>query len=201
MRSAAFVGPILAAALLPAPAAAVFSGEMSPRPPSSDAEYAAAVAAKDDEDWVEMVNNLLRVVDRRPWHDNAHNLLGYGYRKLGRYERALEHYETAIELNPRHRAAMEYMGVTYLHMGRIEDALEMRTALGRVCRTVTVTFSDGAFGTGCEELALLESAIRLYRESGEVVDCAALDDPAMMAAIEAIWRETGEIVDCRSVAD
>jgi tetratricopeptide (TPR) repeat protein len=198
-RSRNFVGGALAAALalaLPEPAAAVFSGEMSPRPPSGDADYAAAIRAKDDEDWVRMINNLLRVVDRRPWHDNAHTLLGYGYRKLGRFERSLEHYRRALEHNPRHRGALEYMAVTYLHMGRPEDALAARARLERVCRQVTLTFSDGAFGDGCEELRLLDTALGLYRESGEIVDCIALDDPAVMAAVVAIWRATGEVVDC-----
>lgn len=200
MRShvAAFILTVVGLSLLPGQAAAVFSGAMSPRPPSSDADYARAIEAQDAEDWVDMVNNLLRVVDRRPWHDNAHTLLGYGYRKLGHFDRAIEHYEAAIELNPRHRGAMEYMGVTYLHLGNMEGAMEMRAALNRVCRTVTLTFSDGSFGNGCEELALLDDAIRLYRESGEVIDCVALDDPAVMAAVMRIWRETGMVVSCRA---
>lgn len=185
---------------LPDGAHAVFSGEMSPRARSSDHDYAEAVEAKTAEDWPAMVNHLLRVIDRRPWHDNAHSLLGYGYRKLGRFERAITHYERAIELNPRHRDAMEYMGVTWLHLGRLDRALEMRAALAGVCRQVSLTFSDGDFGNGCEELALLDTAIGLYRESGEVVDCRALEDPAMLAAIMAIWRQTGEVVDCAAVA-
>jgi len=83
MRGHALVGAILAAALLsPGSAGAVFSGAMSPRPPASDADYARTMVAREAKDWVAMLNHLLRVVERRPWHDNAHNLLGYGYRKM-----------------------------------------------------------------------------------------------------------------------
>ena len=202
MRRPAIVAALVAVlAVLPRPAEAVFSGEMSPRPPSSDAEYAAAIEAKDAKDWTGMINNLLRVVHRRPWHDNAHTLLGYGYRKIGRYERALEHYREAIELNPRHRGAMEYMAVTLLHMERPDEAEAVRADLARVCRTVTLTFSDGSFGDGCEELRLLDKALAVYRESGEVVDCEALDDPALMAAVLSIWRETGVVVSCEAAMD
>lgn len=201
MRHAALVGTIVAALgwglAAPDPAHAVFSGDMSPRAPSGDAEYARAIEAREAENWVEMINNLQRVVHRRPWHDNAHTLLGYGYRKIGRYDRALEHYEKALDHNPRHRGALEYMGVTYLHMGRLDDALAAHAALARVCRTVTLTFSDGDFGDGCKEWRLLDTAIALYRESGKVVDCEALDHPEIMAAVVAIYRETGEIVDCK----
>lgn len=170
----AFVVAILAgllAAALPDRAEAVFSGDMSPRAPSGDADYAKAIKARESKDWVTMINNLLRVVDRRPWHDNAHTLLGYGYRQIGRYERALEHYEKALAHNPNHRGALEYMGVAFLHMGRLDRAEEMRARLLKVCRTVAVTFSDGAFGSGCEEWEMLDTIIAVYRETGEVMEC------------------------------
>ncbi len=174
MRRKPMVGGILAVGLAlgtPERAAAVFSGDMSPRAPSGDPEYAKAVEAKETEDWVTMINNLLRVVDRRPWHDNAHTLLGFGYRQIGRYDRALEHYRKALDHNPHHRGALEYMGVTYLHMGRRDLAVETRDALLKVCRKVTLTFSDGAFGNGCEEWEMLDMVIEVYDETGEVIDC------------------------------
>jgi tetratricopeptide (TPR) repeat protein len=174
MRCSTIVGCILAlgiVALGPRPAWAVFSGEMSPRPPSSDVDYAEAIEAKAAGDHVRMINNLLRVVDRRPWHDNAHSLLGFGYRQLGRYDRALEHYAKALDHNPHHRGALEYMGVTYLHIGDRARAVETRATLLRVCRKVALTFSDGAFGTGCEEYEMLDEVIRVYDETGIIIDC------------------------------
>ena len=95
-------------ALAPASARAIRSGEESKLAPSGDADYAAGKAAFQAEDRPGTVANLTTVVMRRPWHDNARNMLGYAWRKLGRYDPSLEHYGTALTLNPRRRGALEY---------------------------------------------------------------------------------------------
>lgn len=168
-------GVLAAGVLAPVPARAVFSGDMSPRAESGDPDYAAAVRARRAGDWAGMVEALGAVIARRPWHDNAHNLLGYGYRRLGRYDEALAHYETAIRLNPRHRQAMAYLGMAYLHMARPDLAAATLDRLGRVCRQVALTFSDGDFTDGCEEYRALRRTIALYRETGEVIEGEAED--------------------------
>ena len=159
----------LAAALLALPAApafAVFSGDMSPRAESGDKDYAAAIRARKAKDWPVMIENLDKVVARRPWHDNAHNLLGYGHRKLGRFEKALHHYHTALELNPRHREALEYLGEAYLQMGQPEKAKETLDRLAKVCAGVALTFSDGDFTDGCDEWRELKEAYDYYLDTG-----------------------------------
>ncbi len=170
------VGMVLTAAALAGigggPAKAVFSGDMSPRAESSDVDYAAAIRARTDMKWEPMVASLQKVVARRPWHDNAHSLLGYGYRKLGDYDRALDHYSTALKLNPRHRQALAYLGMTYLHMGDLEQARTTLDRLGGVCRDVALTFSDGAFSDGCDEYRTLDEFITTYVETGVLLeDC------------------------------
>ena len=67
-------------------ARAIMSGEESKLAPSGDADYAAGKAAFLAEDWPGTVANLTMVVMRRPWHDNAHAMLGYAWRKLGDYD-------------------------------------------------------------------------------------------------------------------
>ncbi|MBA3325517.1 MAG: tetratricopeptide repeat protein [Rhodobacteraceae bacterium] len=171
MRRLAFATLALAASLtIPAPAHAVFSGDMSPRPPSGDADYAAGIAAWRDMEWAEMVGHLQKVVARRPWHDNAHTLLGYGYRRLGDYDRAFHHYDIALELNSRHRGALSYMGVAYLHLEDVEQAGATLDRLRDVCGFVSLTFSDGDFSDGCAEYHELKGAIDYYVETGIVID-------------------------------
>jgi hypothetical protein len=67
-------------ALAPASTRAIMSGEESKLAPSGDADYAAGKAAFQAEDWPGTVANLTMVVMRRPWHDNAHTMLGYAWR-------------------------------------------------------------------------------------------------------------------------
>ncbi|MEL7138793.1 MAG: tetratricopeptide repeat protein [Pseudomonadota bacterium] len=147
-------------------AGAVFSGDMSPRAESGDKDYAAAIRFRKEKDWMSMVNSLNRVVRRRPWHDNAHNLLGYGYRKMHLYELALKHYHTALELNPRHRQALEYLGEAYLQMGDVAKAEETMERLANVCGAVSLAFSDGDFSDGCDEYRDLREAYDFYLANG-----------------------------------
>jgi tetratricopeptide (TPR) repeat protein len=170
MRTGGLAVFALAAALAgaaPQPARAVFSGDMSPRAPSGDADYAAALAARRAGDWPASIAALERVVARRPWHDNAHSLLGNAYRRTGDYERALAHYHRAIALNPRHREALEYLGVAYLHMDRPDLADETLAKLLEVCRFVALSFSDGDFSDGCDEYRELREAVAHYARTGE----------------------------------
>lgn len=150
----------------PRPAEAVFSGDMSPRAESSDKDYAAAIRHREAEDWEAMVVSLNRVIARRPWHDNAHNLLGYGYRKMHLYEMALKHYRKALELNPRHRQALSYLGMAYLQMGDMAEAEATMTRLAEVCGSIALTFSDGDFTDGCDEYRELRAAFEHYDEHG-----------------------------------
>lgn len=154
------------AAALPTAAGAVFSGDMSPRARSGDSDYADGVEAWEAKDWRGAVAALDKVVARRPWHDNAHNLLGYSWRKLGEYEKALEHYHIALDLNPRHRQALEYLGRAYLEMHWPEKAHETLDRLGEVCATVALTFSDGDFTDGCDEWRSLSRAVAYYDAHG-----------------------------------
>jgi tetratricopeptide (TPR) repeat protein len=164
IRAAAFGAAVAAA---PGGAWAVFSGDMSPRARSGDSDYADGVEAWERKDWPAAVAALEKVVARRPWHDNAHSLLGYSLRKLGDYGRSLEHYHIALELNPRHRQALNYMGHAYLELGWLEEAEETLERLGEVCRFVALTFSDGDFSDGCDEYRGLADAVAYYKETGE----------------------------------
>lgn len=162
-------GALAAACVATAPggAWAVFSGDMSPRARSGDSDYADGVEAWERKDWAAAVAALEKVVARRPWHDNAHSLLGYSWRKLGEYEKSLAHYHTALELNPRHRQALEYLGRAYLELHWPDKAEETLAQLGGVCRFVALTFSDGDFSDGCVEYRSLSEAVAYYQRTGQ----------------------------------
>ena len=140
------------------PAAAIMSGAESPRARSSDSDYADGREAFLRKDWKATIESLLKVVERRPHHDNAHNMLGFAYRKLGDYDRALFHYGKALELNPRHKQALEYLGEAYLELGRIEEAVATARRLDEVCRFIVMAFDNNGWKRGCEEREDLEKA-------------------------------------------
>jgi tetratricopeptide (TPR) repeat protein len=143
------------------PALAVFSGEMSPRAPSGDKEYAAGMEAWAKEDWAAVVFHMARVTGNRPHHDNAWARLGFAHRKLKKYEASLFAYGRALQINPHNRAALEYLGEAYVELGRYVEAVDTLQKLAIECKRVELTFSDGDFGDGCDEYVALKSLIDL----------------------------------------
>ena len=167
----AVLAAVLALAVAP-PAWAVFTGEMSQRAPSGDADYARGIDAFEAEDWAGVIEAMTAVVERRPHHDNAWTRLGYAHRQIGDYEESLDAYGRALSLNPHHRGAMAYLGQAYLELDRLTDAESLLTRLAGECRRVVLGFTDGDFTNGCEEHAELSAAIEAYRggETGGFYD-------------------------------
>ena len=155
--------PLLLMLLVPA-AHAVMGGDDELRPPTlRDADYAAGITAFEAADWQGVIDNMLRVIERRPWHDNAHNALGYAYRQLGDYPQALEYYRKALELNPHNRGALEYLGEAYLELDRLIQAEELLARLERECRRIARSTAN--WQSDCEEWLDLKEAIDAYRKN------------------------------------
>ena len=148
---------VLAAVAGAAPAghavAAMTGGSDATSPASSeDLDYAAGKAAFERKDWQAAIANL-SLVPSGPRQDEAQTMLAYAWRKLGRYDLALDNYAAVLARDPRHRGALEYLGEAYLDLGRVDDANATRARLAEACGTAA----------GCEELEDLE---RAYAEHG-----------------------------------
>jgi tetratricopeptide (TPR) repeat protein len=114
---------VLLLRLATAPAVAVTLGAENERPaPGAGDAYAQGAAAFEREDWQAVVDHMSRAVEERPWHDDAYNLMGFAYRKLGDYMKALDMYDRALQLAPNFPDAIEYRGEAYLALNRIDDA-------------------------------------------------------------------------------
>jgi len=157
----------LALASMMQPAHAVFSGDMSPRARSGDADYADGMEAWDAKNWDGVVTSMRKVVARRPWHDKAWTRLGYALRKLKRYNESLEAYSRALALNPTQREAIEYLGEAYLELDRLSDAKTMLSRLDGECKRVVLVFTDGYFRNACGEYTELKSKIEAYVANGK----------------------------------
>ena len=55
---------------------------------------------------------------------DAYNGMGEAYRRLGRLADAVEVYQTAVELSPRHAVAYHNLGVTLALTGRFREGAE-----------------------------------------------------------------------------
>jgi tetratricopeptide (TPR) repeat protein len=150
-------------ALSPAPGAR--ADVETPPVVSGDPDWAAARAAFEQKDWRGLVDRLTRVVARRPWDDDAHNLLGFAYRQLGNYRQALAHYGRALDLNPHHRGALEYLGETYLAMGCVAEARATLARLEAACRRVAAG-APADWQATCEQWRDLREAVEAHGGPG-----------------------------------
>jgi tetratricopeptide (TPR) repeat protein len=58
--------------------------------------------------------------------------MGYSYRKLKQYDKAISLYEKALVIDPNLAEAHEYIGEAYLEMGKIAEAKKHLTILEKL---------------------------------------------------------------------
>jgi Tfp pilus assembly protein PilF len=142
------------AASLAACAWAVDMPGSSPAEPSTRERMSIARKALEVHDYTKAVAELRTVVRTDPRNAEAHNLLGYSYRKspapdLGK---AFEHYNIALKIDPRHKGAHEYIGEAYLMDGKPAEAEKHLAELEKICGDRT-----------CEEYGDLAKSIAEYK--------------------------------------
>lgn len=102
-----------------------------PKPQSPDLEHGRK--AIDAKDYKAAVDHLVKAAKETPKNADVHNLLGYGYRHLGQFDKSMEHYQLALSLDPNHRGAHEYIGELYLQMDQLANAEKQLQALRKAC--------------------------------------------------------------------
>ena len=109
-----------------------------------------AIQAKD---FKAAVGHLTKAVQEEPKNADAHSMLGYSYRKVGTFDKSMEHYQTALKIDSGHRSAHEYLGELYLDMNQPDNADKQLAALKKAC----------PFFGKCEEYEDLKKAVDAYK--------------------------------------
>lgn len=120
---------------------------------SSDPAFVDGRKAVESQDWNKAVELLTRAVQADPKNADAHNLLGYAYRKKGVFAASFEHYEEALKLNPKHKHAHEYIGEAYLLTDNLPKAELHLAELQKICTPIP-----------CEEYKELKRAVEEYKK-------------------------------------
>lgn len=123
--------------------------------PALNAQYYYDEAKKslENDKWKPALVYLKKAYDLDSKNADINNLLGYGYRKSGDYQKALHHYALALQINPKHTGAIEYRGETYLLLNRLADAEQALIDIEKICMKE------------CADYRELASAIRDYKKS------------------------------------
>ena len=109
--------------------------------------------AIDAKDYKTAIGYLTKAVQEEPNNADAHNMLGYSYRKLGTLDKSMEHYQRALKIDANHRSAREYLGELYLEMNQPTNAEKELATLKKAC----------PFFGKCEEYDDLKEAIEKYK--------------------------------------
>lgn len=104
-------------------------------------------------DYKTALGQLTKAVQEVPKDTDAHTMLAYTYRKLGTFDKSMEHYQTALKLDSKNRSAHEYLGELYLDMNQPDNAEKQLASLKNVC----------PFFGKCEEYEDLKKAIDAYK--------------------------------------
>jgi len=121
---------------------------------SIDPDYVAGKKAVESQDWkkaIELLSKAMRTVSN---NSEAHNLLGYAYRKSGNYDASFAQYDQALRLDPSNKHAHEYIGEAYLLTGNLAKAEQHLTELQRLCSPIP-----------CEEYRELKRAVDDYKKT------------------------------------
>src|SRR6267142_4784203 len=124
-----------------------------PKAQPESPNIAAGRKAIEAKDFKSAVENLTKAVQGYPNDADAHTMLGYSYRKLGTFDKSMEHYQKALKIDSSHRYAHEYLGELYLDMNQPDNADKQLVALKKAC----------PFFGKCEEYEDLKKAIDTYK--------------------------------------
>ncbi|HEY3166456.1 MAG TPA: tetratricopeptide repeat protein [Candidatus Binatia bacterium] len=130
-----------------------FADMPPPKDKNENPNIAAARKSIEAKDFKAAVGQLTKAVQEEPKNADAHSMLGYSYRKLGTFDKSMEHYQTALKIDSSHRSAHEYLGELYLDMDQPDSAEKQLAALKKAC----------PFFGKCEEYEDLKKAVDSYK--------------------------------------
>jgi tetratricopeptide (TPR) repeat protein len=106
-----------------------------PAPAATPAVMTLDAAQKkvDASDYRGAIPILTAVVQKDPNNADALNLMGYSLRKTGQTDLALQYYNKALSLNPKHLGANEYLGELYVELGQTDKAKQRLAVLQAAC--------------------------------------------------------------------
>ena len=151
------VGARIHAAILALVTATTVWAMDTPKPEPKEPKDPALEQARDaisKQDWGKAQGVLREAVARNAASADYHNLYAYSMRKGPNpaMDLVFRHYNEALRIDPKHRAAHEYLGEAYLMSGNLPKAKEHLAQLDKLC-----TF-------GCEEYTKLKREVAAYEQ-------------------------------------
>merc|ERR1711935_1262330 len=97
------------------------------------------------------IENLNKAEKNQKKDADIYNYLGFSYRKIGNMKLAAVNYEKALDIDPKHKGALEYQGEMYITLGQLDKAKANLKKLGSICFL------------GCSEEIILKKSISNFQ--------------------------------------
>ncbi|MCD6518946.1 MAG: tetratricopeptide repeat protein [Anaerolineae bacterium] len=136
--------------------------------PSSDSQVLLEEAQKaiDAQDWETAISKLEEVLRSTPNSAKAHFLLGNVYAQQDQFTKAEEHFNKALELDPKYVDARSNLGVVYYRQGKLQEAEKaFRTALTQSPNDAEIHYNLGGVLVALNKL---DEAISEFRRAQEI---------------------------------
>jgi len=117
----------------------------------SDSPLAPIQELIEQQQFQQAIEKLDAALQDNPEDADLLNLMAYSHRKLEHFDIALDYYQKALQIKPKHRGANEYLGELYLSLGQLDKAEQRLAILDKACFF------------GCDEFDELKQAIEEYR--------------------------------------
>jgi predicted Zn-dependent protease len=125
---------LLSGLLLLGSAGAAFAVDDEVTPDNAaNPDFTSVKALVDAGNFDQALPKLMALDKASPNNPDVLNLMGFTYRKTGHTDEALEYYNRALNLEPKHLGANEYLGELYLELKQPDKAKERLAVLKAAC--------------------------------------------------------------------
>ena len=105
----------------------------TPAPAPAPVTLGAAQQKIDAGDYRGAIPMLTVITKADPNNADALNLMGFSLRKTGQPDMAMQYYNRALAVMPKHLGTNEYLGELYVELGQVDKAKERLAVLHAAC--------------------------------------------------------------------
>jgi len=128
--------------------------------------FYAALTIKQNNYWKDPMFFYQRTLRYHPDNERMQTSLGNEYIIRGNYEKAIEAYRMAVEINPKYREAYNNLGYVYSELRRNEEALQMYKKVIELDPLFPQAYNN--IGIAYSDSGNVEEAIKAYKKAIEL---------------------------------
>jgi protein O-GlcNAc transferase len=131
------------------------------------------------------------IYNNYPKNEKLNIVLGCVYDAIGNFNKALEYYKIALDINPKSDEAMTNMGVTLVNLGEIYSAIENYQKAIKI--NINNMSAYGNLGNALSELAKFDDAIACFKKALKI----SPNHPYILNNLGHTYKLNGKIIEAQ----